>query len=242
MKTKETFKVVMLPTEKAENCIAMYHNGKISYTIELLTKAYRESANIKVFQLHIISNGEIKESEYFEFNKEIYQLKQIVGSWYEATNNKGELRNIDYETNHKLLNKIVATRDRTLIPCACKQGHKCDDINCIPNILESFVIPYIKSYNDSKSITQVDLEVDNFVPNNGINLNGGYHTTIKTRPDNTVIVHQSKMYSRDEVIALCKTAFMTTSVSGILNDCCGLTDIAESHIDKAFSKWIEDNL
>jgi len=54
---------------------------------------------------------------------------------------------------------------------------------------------------------------------------------IKTRPDNTVIVHESKMYSKKEVEKLCEKAFRAgREAQGNLN------------ANRCPSAWIEDNL
>ncbi len=209
MKTQQTFKVVMLPTEKAENCIAMYHNNKISYTTELLTKAYRDSANIKVFQLYIISDDEIKEGDwvYDNYRKVLLQAIDKANTTF-------------FNMSLHRYKKIVATTDKSLTKID-KTGIAFETEYLLPQIPESFIQAYIKSYNESKVIEEVDLEIESeYVKGNYSNIccrckkefmwtdklgfvcNDCANTRIKTRPDNTVIVHQSKMYSRDEVIEI----------------------------------------
>ncbi len=73
----------------------------------------------------------------------------------------------------------------------------------IPQIPESFIQAYIKSYNEGKPITEVDLEMEEFTDGNGMFRSKRLFQP-RTRPDNTVIIHQSKMYTREEVIAFAK--------------------------------------
>jgi len=76
------------------------------------------------------------------------------------------------------------------------------------------------------------------------NLEGPYTLIIKTNSDNKVIISlkEEKLYTKDEVIALCKQAYNDSNVDSIINGCCGQLDTAEPHINESFNKWIKDNL
>jgi len=80
-------------------------------------------------------------------------------------------------------NKIIATNDESLE---------------FPLIHDSFLPPFIKSYNDKNQITEVDLEIDliEYATDYG---NEVYDYKINTRKDNTVIIHQSKVYTKEDM-------------------------------------------
>ena len=91
--------------------------------------------------------------------------------------------------------KIVATTDRSLHTGI---GH-IDESQIwkyyLPQIPISFIEAYVKAYNNGSPITEVSLEYDcdhTQMPNKVIDM-------IKTRSDNTVIIHQAKNYTRDEL-------------------------------------------
>lgn len=228
MKTTKQFRVLMLPTEKValiESC-----NNKLKLNIDRL----KNNEHFTNQHLYIISDEEIKEGDWFinAFN-EVYQLKK---DFYPLT-----INGIKYK-------KIVATTDNSLSPKIHK-GENIDESypkefrdSILPFIPESFVLAYIKAYNNSSPITEVQLEMEHYnKPENGFSsIHRDYK--IKTRPDNTVIIHQNKMYSRDEVEKLCKNAWLFSDADSIIQNCCGQVDTAEPLIEKSFNEWKDKNL
>ena len=206
-------KVVMLSTKEQAN-IFLEENITLTYY------KYQQKHSLKgiAMNLYILSDDEIKEGDWYYD----YMLRVVLQATKTSTHNGGN----DYK-------KIVATTDTSLHTTECVdgselmdewQGEKIDLHTELPQLSESFIQAYIKAYNEGKHITEVDLEMD-IIKNenytgNGDSLISGYK--IKTRPDNTVIVHQSKMYSREELISLCKKAYTE-----------GYGDLSE---------WIEENL
>lgn len=207
---KKTFKVVMLPTEKAKNSILLNNSNKLTYFKNYLTQDYLKNVlNSNSNHLYITSDEEIKEGDWLFFwnNKELDSYKP---EQYQP--NKGHVLNNG-------VRKIVATTDKSLNVI---QEDKDPRDWGYPQLPESFIQAYIKAYNEGKPITEVDLEMDNTW---GTVTKDDWR--IKTRPDNTVIVHQSKMYSRDEVIRLLDKAVDETDEIGQWRD---------------RDKWIQDNL
>lgn len=194
---KKTFKVVMLPTEKATglckdkratNYPNLLNHHKPNFYNELGTNdKWTEN-----YHLYIISDDEIKEGDWY------INTAQLPNKVLQHSK-----EGVEFAKRHNMiLSKIVATTDKSLFKDKENiGGYK----QTIPQIPESFIQAYIKAYNEGKPITEVDLEME-IIETTGLNLHrNGYNINqfkIKTRPDNTVIVRESKMYSRDEVIRL----------------------------------------
>lgn len=196
MKTKQTFKVIMLPSnKKAEkgNIVLNTPNNNLYIMDSRKNWGNYDTIHVKGSSFHewdkavlpqhlcIISDEEINDGDWVLFNNRIivkYTSGPIVDS-----------------------KKIVATTDKSLITKI--YSHESQDLmkisvykdKLLPQIPESFIEAYIKAYNEGKPITEVNLEME--TETWGIE---GIFTKIKTRPDNTVIIHPSKLYTRDEVI------------------------------------------
>lgn len=101
--------------------------------------------------LHI-SNGD--QHLYFISNDEIKE-----GDWYYDTNHNAIGK---YDSSAQIGKKIVATTDKSLNDNIKPQNREFVKAlnSIIPEIPESFIQAYIKSYNDGKAIEEVDLEMD----------------------------------------------------------------------------------
>ena len=231
MKTNK-FNVVMLPSNNHSK-IAIFNNDYLqdddndfrNYTKEGVSKQH----------LYFISNDKIKEGDWITDNIKIIQASSKV------VNAQGLVDRREWK-------KIVATTDISLgneeigkygIPL----------ITPLPQIPESFIQAYIKSYNESKVIIEVELEMERIACKNPSFCDTNSNPKcdcykIKTNSDNKVIISlkEEKLYTKDEVIALCKQAYNDSNVDSIINGCCGQLDTAEPHINESFNKWIEDNL
>lgn len=198
----KTFKVVMLPynSEKAiENTISL----DISNKARILTRAthgnkifdagIQESCYMNsIFpqHLYIISDETPKEGDKVIHKDSVLTVRENKGLYLAVE----ELSHIDVRTD--MCKKIVVTTDDDLI-----RGGRCETAQ----FKDSFIKVYIKAYNDGKPITEVDLEMEcgqckewGYINSCRNNCNGKF-IQIKTRPDNTVIIHESKKYSREEV-------------------------------------------
>ncbi len=173
---KKTDKVVMLSTEKS-NLLLIDNNS-----LQQVNKEVIGASNSTPQHLYIISDEEIKEP-CWAINKNQDTLFYIE-------------HNIDSRTNDDW-KKVIASTDKSLY---IKKTY--DDASndfdykvLLPELNESFIQAYIKSYNEGNSIIEVDLEYEYnklypMVENNNIKL--------KTRKDNTVICHTSKSFINNE--------------------------------------------
>ena len=163
---KKTVKVVMLATEKALVI------GDLIIEVDrpnILVKYTGTASFMKTpipQHLYLISDEEIKE-----------------GDWYYSAETK-QVYNQNTHHNTVSCHKIIATTDNSI------------NVNYpIAEIPESFIQAYIKAYNEGSPITEVAVEMTtgeleaNSV---GLSLNGGGNRPfIKTRSDNTVIIHKT---------------------------------------------------
>lgn len=173
--------------------------------------------------LYLVSNREIKEGDWTIHlaTNTIYQCKHVVH----------DNKVIDCK-------KIEATTDTSLVthPTHYEDGTKraFHTTSVIPQIPQSFIEAYVKA---NGKIEEVSIEIETVGKYGNILLAKSPHNNktnsdmsiyidiVKTRSDNTVIIHQAKTYTRDEVINLCRKAFHA-----------GLLDKVD------INKWIEENL
>lgn len=231
MRTKQ-YKVVMLPTEKESDVNIWLNKNNQKPRIENYEPRIENFGWINQ-HLYLISDDEIKDYDWVYLSTDA-----VIGVF--------KVVNIDFDRNIHLqgettsyqqsnLKKIVATTDTSITFDYSTPGEL-----FTPTIPTSFIQAYIKAYNESKPIKEVDLEmqftgmIDNFQTGLAIE-------SIKTRPDNTVIVHQSKMYSKDEVIALCAKAW-DESYDVNVRGKDRLTSDNNTREPVHFKKFIQDNL
>ena len=126
--------------------------------------------------LYIISNDEIKESDWYI--DDANQVRRSITSDKEYWSVRKDYKKIVATTNPELWMKELDVKE---------SRYSNDEIYLwdIPKISESFSQAYVKSYNEGKPITEIDLEMEYntlypMVQNNNLK--------IKTTPDNTVII------------------------------------------------------
>ena len=220
---KKTHQVVMLPTTKSNNIgdIVLSPDSTRLATINVLTVDSKQPCTNQ--HLYITSDDEIKEGDWYVSDNgleqsTILQAKKEYEGFY-----KGK----------QTCKKIVATTDKSI-------GYTDHRISPVPNfcdypqIPESFIQAYINAYNEGKPITEVDLEMDcdhNQMPNKVIDI-------IKTRPDNTVIIHQSKTYSKDEIFFTITGFIHEHSVTNPKD----FRKLDTNTIGQMALDWIKDNL
>lgn len=218
MRTSKTYKVVMLPTEKASDlCLYTPQTHDVSNNIlnygNYNQRLYGLDKKPLYQHLYIISDEEIKEGDWF-YNlatKEVLFASKDMLSW-----------NMNATQEHKGWKKIVATTDKSL-------GEPRPHSQALAYIPTSFIEAYIKAYNEDKPITEVDLEMyEHIIGNQGSMAFPNFETElrIKTRPDNTVIVHQSKQFTYQNALDF------ATWYSGM----------DKEKVKKQLDKWIQDNL
>lgn len=180
--------VAMLVTEKA---IKDHTGGLVLFANKIgILKEYNpihDETYAKPQHLYLISNEEIPKEGDYHFDKE---RNQIIQNTYDFNINKYP--------------KVIASTDKSLIIMkdhAHYNNNKIEDYK-LSQIPDLFIQAYIKAYNEGKPITEVQVEYE-YHENPAFSTDGrddGYY--LKTNPDNTVIIHQNKIYSRDEVINL----------------------------------------
>ena len=198
METKtKTMQVIMLPTDK-ETTMFLSDDKQSMSRMPMPTKSPNG------VHLNIISDAKIKKGDWFITDDRIskshnngvpnwilLQCNSITNKWIESNSRKGEGFNPDWAK------KIEATTDSSLGQLV---GSGTDILQeSIPQIPQSFIEAYVKS---NGTIKEVQVEIDEFInPDDNDDINTNY-IKIKTRPDNTIIIHSTKTYTREEVINL----------------------------------------
>lgn len=211
MKNQLKCQVVMLPTEKAENCLIKNDGGLFwKYPIkDYFTQSYLKSVPAKSLHLYFTSDRNMVEGDW-----EFYAGK-LIRQFSGGRSVKGK--------------RIEATTDPSLVYLAGYGGgetvEEAEVYEHIPQIPESFIQAYVKANGEIK---EVMIELTEDFP--GLM---DPSPIIKLRPNNTVIIHQSKLYTRDEVIKL-------------LGDCWNESSkVAQKYnmgTEGIFIRWIEENL
>jgi hypothetical protein len=220
---KKIFNVVMLPTEKVSSIFDK--KGKLEYNLNPPLHGIRD-LGWKYQHLYITSDDKLKEGDWY------YDTNHNVIGIYDSSAQKGL--------------KIVATTDKSL-----SKGIRSVVKIQLPQIPESFISVYIKSYNDGKAITKVDLDMQEEWDFDKPLGNSQFATkfTIKTNPDNTVIVHSKdeKEYSRDEVSLkleefgnFIRDNYYGVGAPKLLSY--NTSKYPHANIKQIRDKWIEENL
>lgn len=210
---EKTLQAICLPTDKASNlCL---HGNKLRYHVEGFINS--ESWNNQY--IYFTSKDEIKEGDWFELNREIFQCKS-----------RDEIRQLSRE--HEVTQRIEMSSDPSLN---------------LPLIPESFINLYAEKQGAIKEVEVEigqsvpithgdafpDYEEDRLkmggTPNRVL-AHAFDSSKIKTNPDNTVIwsLKEEKMYSRRELINI-----LNRYDSSILTIPSG---------KKWINDWIEENL
>lgn len=168
----------MLPTKTASRL--MYPTdldldyGKLIYNNEALCVDGVHPQNLYVISDDKIEDGDwcvdIKAKNVGQYNDKIFKF-----AGYDISN----------------LKKIVAATDKSLETSDTEFHNTFKQV--ITQIPDSFLPVYVKANNNGRPITEVDLEMEADWEN------VEERAKIKIRPDNTVILHESKKYSREEL-------------------------------------------
>lgn len=158
---------------------------RTSKTMKVVMLSTNQISNIAMFgKLYYDKEG---IDPYVADTKHLYIVSDNdikEGDWFE---NGGYLyQAIRHYSKAPSDRKIEATTNTSLLQY---QGGSLS--KQLPQIPQSFIEAYIKAEG---KITEVDVEIEEF----SREVLGIWR--IKTRPDNTIIIHQSKTYTRDEVI------------------------------------------
>ena len=199
--------------------------------------------------LYIISDDEIKEGDWVYENNlntetNIYQV-------YKRNNKLGifRFRNVFVELSKSNCKKIIATTDTSLIE-ESRLMRECYSLK-IGQPSQQFIQKYIEEYNKGNVITDVLVEYENIYidafdtviiqhekdTDSYLKQCKFISSNLKINPkDNTITIKKVKdSYTREEVIELCKQAFIDGTYSGGFGP-------NEKTINNETEKWIEENL
>jgi len=195
--------------------------------------------------LYFVNNNEPNIEDWVYVNcseAQIEEIRQIVGKA-----NDQFLFDDESQIHKDYCKKIEATIDSSIkIFGGYGSGETHDEAaiyESLPQIPETFIQAYIKAYNEGNPITEVQIELEDNGEEEwfGDNYNGqpGWleKWEVKTRKDNTVIIHPIKTYSRSDVEQLCYQAFIN-------HQCIDGKIIPSKALDliKPFKKWFEENV
>jgi hypothetical protein len=192
MATMKKIQLLMLPTnEKAEDCLAVYYNGKMSIAKGLLTKSYLASAGVKTFHLYFLSDEEIEE-----------------GDWCIAldTNIVFKAGALDMNGINKfkhIYKKIIATTDSSLTIDSSNWGAIAQVK--LPQPSQSFLEVFVTEYNKGNQIKEVlvEYEMSHRTNSDGEKIGFPVHEPLILKvnsKDNTITIKKVKdSWSREEL-------------------------------------------
>ena len=212
MSTFKKGKVVILPTNQQTKYLMVYSDVEKTKG-KLILNGLKNDEYKEYQHLYIISDDEIKEDDWY-YDNVVLQIRQ----WKSFM--------IYNKLQHK---KVIATTDTSL---------------GLPQPSKQFIEKYIEEYNKGNVITDVLVEYE-LVSNeeyflNTINPDDDvpyFDERLKINSkDNTITIKKVKdSYSREEVIELCKQAFIDGTYAGGFGP-------NEKTIDSETEKWIKENL
>lgn len=220
MKNMKQCKVIMLPTNNQYKLTPEQKSESITILESGLGFGYQ---NGRHQHLYLVSNDEIKEGDWF-IDTETKLLHQALKST--------DLTFLNHHTKKHLYLKVIATTDSLLInDDGSGMGIK------LPQIPQSFIQAYVREQGKIDEVmVEIEDDRDKYIgPSYPL-----YELKIKLRPDNTVIIHPCRTYTRVEVIKLIKSLRKSPVIyhHELLER--DILVYTWSFID--FDKWIEENL
>ena len=209
MSTFKKAKVVMLPTNQKAGLGSIYKRikddeiGSINefdkignLYINKNPNVQKSNSNFEAQHLYIISDDEIKEGDWTLCLDEI---DSTVMNW---NINQCVFKHIK-KGNCTQCKKIIATTDESLhIPFVTPGIEELEiyEYCILPKPSDSFIKKYIEEYNKGNIITDVLVEYNYFLDDNGVLP----YWNLKVNPkDNTITIKKTKeIYTKDEVIRL----------------------------------------
>ncbi len=227
MKNQLQCKVIML-SSKERTLLIKFIGEVFTNKLHICSKdiKYRESDE-QSQHLYLTSNRKIEDGNYYIIDNKVKKAD------YNLTN---EFSLKPYSNDCK---RIEATTDAEL-------GIKGEDgfHHQLPQIPQSFIEAYVKA---NGKIEEVNIEIIYECCGNEGHLGGGFNNPncchegilrIKTREDNTVIIHQAKTYTREEVITLIRKKSKDYEYDSPFRIKYG----SKLSFTEFEDKWIEENL
>ncbi len=213
-------KVVMLPTNEKAN--ALWWSGH-----KLYVKGPEDPSRGELNHLYFLSDEEIKEGDWVYCLREGFEpvLKQKV--------------NPIGVNNDKMFKKIIATTDTSLGNpySGDKDAEKSSlyELYSLPQPSQSFIEKFVEEYNKGNVITEVMVEYEEILGDEGIIAFalGQTDKRLKVNPkDNTITIRKVKdSWNREEMLNLLESAWNGGALYG--------SSKSNSHY---FDKLIEENL
>lgn len=247
--------VVMLPTEKAENCL-LYGSNRLRFHKGYFTQEFLKSCNTKSYHLYILSDEKIKEGDlvYRCNSKDIFKVDSFLIHLIERGSTE-------------ICKKIIATTDKSLSPRIHK-GETVDESypkefreGILSQPSQSFINKFIEQYDKGNVITEVIVEYEKVCANCGKHLRAHRFGTCpdKLHLEKTTLVdtygesvnadYALKIDPKDNTISIrkIKDSWNREEVKTLLNslikaDFLDFTNEYGITGWKAFDKWIEENL
>lgn len=218
--------LVMLPTEKAENClITKQGNGHLNleYHKQYFTKDYLQSIYAKAYHLYFLSDEEIKEGDYV-----INTMHNAEGVSRIGHSFAGEISLNYVQARTDRYKKIIATTDSELGNDNClgrfnpkTYGHDNEQVckefcpQCrLPKPSNSFTEKFVIEWNKSNKIDKVLVEMESYCKyGHSCPSEGDFskqhlcdvNYKLKIAPDNTITIKQlvvKDSWNREEIKAL----------------------------------------
>jgi hypothetical protein len=152
--------VMLLPTEKAENCFYLNGSNKLNYHRGYLTQEYlKNNLNAISYHLYILSNDEIKEGDWCilldDFGKVFSNPQQYLGEKAGHTLNNGLIKII--AATDTLLKSAVLRNWMGKIDTQSLQ----DSINsALPQPSPQFIEAYVRKYSKREVIERVMVDYE----------------------------------------------------------------------------------
>lgn len=177
---------------KMKNVVILPTNEKVNSL-----KGYKDLSLIFYFKNSYVNNGKSIEKELQHFHLYITSdedIKDGDNNWvYYIPENIIILNDKYSQANLKDCKKVIATTDTSL---------------GLPQPSQAFIDAYIIAYNAGTPITKVMVAYEDFMLNNGVNLNDGYHSKLKVDKSNAITIRKVKdQWNEAEVISLLRKAF-----------------------------------
>ena len=218
MKTK----IVMLPTDKADNSLLLlnlrggknleYHKDKF------FTQDYLQSIGLKSFHLYLIDpNAEIKEGSYYISNQAIRKCVRISDSKnypYIHLNSKKE----EIGDFHTWSGNVLATTHK---------GKNIDNVDInLPQLSEQSIKLLVDYYNkNNKMPDEVEVENAYYDWDDETRTKDRLYNLTNSQGEVDITIPEEKMYSEEEVRILLQDMHL---------------DIVEGNYSKGLMQWMKD--
>jgi len=211
-------KVVMLPTEKADNAIIKHANGLLELVKFYMTQSWLEHRHMTSYHLYVIDENYIDSYEdVLYIDKNTNQIMSSGGAQY------GGKQDIIIATSDM---DLIMTHNRKLAEDSIEDSKKRYGVGRIPT---SFVTAFTESNGKINEVKAEFVEVE---------IEGGTLTiSKKRRDDNTIVVHLSNSYTEEDLLAAAMVGYSSGYADRDANQ-----NTFHGLEPKEYFKYLEENL